>query len=65
MASRFVPIPFNKVKRYKSARFAIAAQNFELALNEELKPSRELALAFTTLEEAVMWANRAIAVEGV
>jgi hypothetical protein len=38
-----------------------AARNFSDLLNQLCPDSREKSLAFTSLEEAVMWANAAIA----
>lgn len=45
---------------------AIRAKAKELAalMGEECPPSRELSLARTNLEQAVMWANAAIARNG-
>lgn len=40
------------------------AQGIALYLNDVCPESREKALAFTALEEAVMWANAAIARNG-
>lgn len=37
------------------------ARRFALELNEACPASRELSLAITSLEEAVFWANAAIA----
>lgn len=37
------------------------ANNLAMSFNEHCPPSRELSLAHTKLEEAVMWANAAIA----
>lgn len=50
-----------KVKRHEDARFAC----FQAAmkLNELLPEGREKALVLTKLEEAMMWANAAIARE--
>jgi hypothetical protein len=47
------------VERYAEIR--VKAGAFSLHLNEQCPPSRELSLAQTKLEEAVMWANAAIA----
>jgi len=40
------------------------ARSLAYTFKEHCPPSRELALAYTKLEEAVMWANSAIARNG-
>lgn len=45
--------------RYSQLR--AQANQLACAFNEHCPPSRELSLAMTKLEEAVMWANAAIA----
>ena len=45
--------------KYQEIR--IAAKNFAELLNEACPESREKSLAFTSLEEAVFWANASIA----
>ena len=65
MAKRFEPVAFDETKKLSSSLIVAAAKKLEAVFNSSLKPSRETSLAFTKLEEAVMWANRAIAVEDV
>lgn len=48
-----------QVNRYGSIR--AEANSLALHLNQQCPPSRELSLAMTKLEEAVFWANAAIA----
>jgi hypothetical protein len=49
----------NQPLRYEQLRSA--AKDFAVLLNNLCPESREKSLAFTSLEEAVMWANTAIA----
>lgn len=46
-------------ERYE--RLRLTARNLAELLNQSCPPSRELSLAQTKLQEAVMWANAAIA----
>lgn len=48
-----------KIERYE--RIREHAKHFAYILNQYCPESRELSLAMTKLEEAVMWANAAIA----
>lgn len=50
------------VELYQKIR--LAGLQFALAIDESAKESRELSLAITHIEEAVMWANAAIARHG-
>ncbi len=45
----------------KYARIRLAGKNFALLVNELCPQTREQSLAITKIEEAVMWANAAIA----
>ncbi len=49
----------NQAQRYEAIRDK--AREFALLINELSPPSREQSLALTNLEQAVMWANAAIA----
>lgn len=49
----------NQPKRYEAIRDS--AKRFALVVEAACPPSRETSLAFTKLEEVVMWANAAIA----
>jgi hypothetical protein len=49
----------NQTDRYQMLRSQ--ALDLALAIAEKCPPSRERSLAFTALEEAVMWANASIA----
>lgn len=49
----------DQTARYISIRSA--AHDFALLINQFCPDSREKSLAFTKLEECVMWANAAIA----
>jgi hypothetical protein len=49
----------NQPLRYEQIRSV--AKDFAVLLNNLCPESREKSLAFTALEEAVMWANAAIA----
>lgn len=46
-------------EKYEEIRFT--AREFAKLLNEQLPESREKSMAFTALEEAVFWANAAVA----
>ena len=46
-------------EKYEEIR--ATAREFAKLLNDQLPESREKSLAFTALEEAVMWANASIA----
>lgn len=50
----------NQAERYQSNRHN--AQSFATTLTQNCPASRELSLALTALQEALMWANAAIAV---
>lgn len=49
----------NQPERYEALR--AKAKEFAIYLAGEVPPSRELSLALTNLEQAVMWANAGIA----
>ncbi len=49
----------DQTERYEQLRDF--ARSFAVYLNENIPDSREKSLAITKLEEAVMWANAAIA----
>ena len=49
----------NQAARYEEIR--LQAKNFAKALIKFCPPSRELSIALTELETAVMWANASIA----
>lgn len=49
----------DQTDRYASLR--LCGNNLARALNESCPPSRELSLAMTNLEQAIFWANAAIA----
>ena len=49
----------NQAARYEEIR--LQAKNFAKALVKFCPPSRELSVALTELETAVMWANASIA----
>jgi hypothetical protein len=53
------PLP-GQPERYEKIRSK--AKELATVLNECGAPSRELALAFTNLQQAVMWANASIAI---
>lgn len=54
------PLPeLNQVARYNEIRDM--GKNFAFTLIMQCPPSRELSLAIKHIEEAVMWANAAIA----
>jgi hypothetical protein len=48
-----------QAKRYTNLR--VFANNLAFEFNHACPPSRELSLAMTHLEQALMWANAAIA----
>jgi len=52
-------LDLNQDHRYESIR--TKGREFALYLAGQCPPSRELSLAMTNLEQAVMWANAAIA----
>lgn len=56
---RYHPPTGTQAKRYETIRDG--AKTLALIINELTPASREQSLAFTALEEAVMWANAAIA----
>jgi hypothetical protein len=54
-------VPFgNQAERYRDIRDE--ARAFAFRLNESCPESREKSLALTNLQQAVMWANAAIAI---
>lgn len=56
--------PFgNQSERYED--FRATAREFALLLNRDCPESREKSLALTNLQQAVMWANAAIAINEV
>jgi hypothetical protein len=59
LESRFTYHPLNKDDKYEIIRFT--AKTLSYLMVNECPQSRELSLALTKLEEAVMWANAAIA----
>ena len=48
----------------KYAQIRLAGKNFAMLVNELCPQTREQSLAITKIEEAVMWANAAIARHG-
>lgn len=50
----------DQVERYTEIR--IRAKEFAMLLVSTCPPSRELSLAITALQEAVLWANASIAI---
>ena len=60
--SRFGSRKFDAIEYAISEGVVSAADDLALAI-EAISSSRERSLAMTKLEEAVMWANRAIRVE--
>lgn len=62
LAKRFTyhpPITKSQVIRYEEIREY--AKNFARVIDQRCPDSRELSLAYTKIEEAVFWANAAIA----
>lgn len=59
---RYHPPKTNQPERYEAIRDH--AKIFALLVDELCPDSREKSLAFTKLEEAVMWANASIARNG-
>lgn len=55
----YQPPKGDQPERYNLLRENVKA--LALLINEKCPPSRERSLAFTKLEEAVMWANASIA----
>lgn len=56
--------PSSQAKADLHAKLRANCKAAALAFTEELPPSRELSLAITKLEEAMFWANAALAREG-
>lgn len=59
--NRFTHHPPKGDQAIRYGRIRMDAKQFALMLNELAPDSREKSLALTHLEEAVMWANAAIA----
>lgn len=53
--------PVNESQRERYPRIRAASGDLAMLFATNCPPSRELSLALTKLEEAVMWANAAIA----
>lgn len=67
MSKRFDPVPFNRIKAQKSQDFITLLHRLEdeiLSVSPD-RPSREISLALTHLEEVCMWTNRAIALSSI
>jgi len=58
---RFTFHPINKDKSIKCSEIRAVSCNLAFLLNDFCPESREKSLAFTALEETVMWANACIA----
>lgn len=61
LEARFTHHPPKGDQALRYGRIRMDAKQFALMLNELAPDSREKSLAITHLEEAVMWANAAIA----
>ena len=61
MIDRFGVVPTSDVTQAKIEQLREAAREFEACLADACQPSRETALAITNLEQATMWAVKAIA----
>lgn len=63
--ARFRSIVLTNVSRNKAGAIEPHIENTALALIDNTSPSREQSLALTKLEEAKMWALRAIVVDQI
>jgi hypothetical protein len=64
-AERFQePVVFNEAQKEASEQFRCEARDLGISFDCFLKRSREKSLALTALEEALMWANKALATHG-
>ena len=65
MSKTFEYHEFNDSQQSCSDGLRIAAESLESCIKVYCPVSREKSLAMTNLEQAVMWANKAIAIHGV
>jgi len=64
MSETFKHHEFNEIQQSHSNTVVQAAETLEAAIRAWCPNSREKSLAVTNLEQAVMWANKAIAIHG-
>lgn len=56
---------FNTEQRTRANKITLCAEDLYKAIENNCSKSRERKIALQRLEEVVMWANKAIAFEGV
>jgi hypothetical protein len=65
LRSRFTYHAFNADQAERAQQLRDVGYQLALRIAKSTKPSREQSLALTHLEEALVWANKAIAAESI